>query len=121
MLGIGIGTASTSATASDRSKPAADTQIPKQRADALTNRSGAFLAVVDRIVDEEFVVLLLEEDGEVIDQLVESVETVRDVSEGDVLLLVLDDEEEIRQWRPLEEETERRRRERGERLEDLSS
>ncbi len=121
-FGIGMGTAGTTVTATERthrSKPAADTQPPKRRADALTNRPGAFLAVVDRIVDEAFVVLLLEEDSEVIDQRVESVETIGGVSEGDVLLLVLDAEENIREWRRLEGETERRRRDRAERLEDL--
>lgn len=123
-FGIGIGTTVTTATATDRShrsKPAADTQPPKRQADALTNRPGAFLAVVDRIVDEAFVVLLLEEDDDIVDQRVESVERIGGVSEGDVLLVVLDAEEEISKWRRLEGETERRQQERSERLENLGS
>ena len=49
-----------------------------------------YVAVVDRIVDGDHVVLLLEDDGELVDQHVEPRSTFDAVAEGDVLLAVVD-------------------------------
>lgn len=51
------------------------------------------MAVVDRIVDGEHVVLLLEDGDELVDQHVEPVDSFDDVAEGDVLLVVLEGED----------------------------
>jgi hypothetical protein len=73
------------------------------------NRPGASSAVVDRIVDGRFVVLLLEEEGATVDQLVVTREELPAVDEGDVLLVVVE-EGTLREARPLAGETRRRRR-----------
>lgn len=52
-----------------------------------------YVAVVDRIVDGRHVVLLLEDDGELVDQHVEPRSSFDDVDEGDILLVVIDDSE----------------------------
>lgn len=46
-------------------------------------RSGLYLGTVDRIVDGEHVVVLLESGGRVVDQVVVGRERVPDASEGD--------------------------------------
>lgn len=48
-----------------------------------------YIATVDRIVDDRHVVLLLEDDGELVDQHVASRGRLEAVGEGDVLLVVL--------------------------------
>jgi hypothetical protein len=82
------------------------------------NRPDVSLAAVDRIVDDRFVVLLVEEDGEVVDQRVVAREELPAVEEGDVLLVVLE-EGELIEARPLVGETERRRRWNRDRLDCL--
>ncbi|PLK20357.1 hypothetical protein [Natronobacterium gregoryi] len=51
-----------------------------------------YVATVDRIVDGQHVVMLLEEDGQVVDQLVVAADEV-DVEEGDILVVVVHDDE----------------------------
>lgn len=77
-----------------------------------------FVASVDRIVDGRFVVLLLEDEGDVVDQLVVPREELSTVEEGDVLYVVVEDGE-LLDAELLEEETERRRERAEERLSDL--
>ncbi|MFC4541309.1 DUF3006 domain-containing protein [Halosolutus amylolyticus] len=50
-----------------------------------------YVAVVDRIVDGRHVVLLLEEEGKLVDQHVEPASEMPDVEEGDVLHVVVKD------------------------------
>ncbi|EMA41677.1 hypothetical protein C446_05160 [Halobiforma nitratireducens JCM 10879] len=52
-----------------------------------------YVAVVDRIVDGQHVVLLLEEDCELVDQLVVSVDEFETVEEGDIMVVRVDDGE----------------------------
>lgn len=52
-----------------------------------------YVAVVDRIVDGEHVVLLLEYEGELVDQLVVSVDEFETVAESDILLVEIADDE----------------------------
>ncbi|ELY89483.1 hypothetical protein C483_13183 [Natrialba hulunbeirensis JCM 10989] len=54
-----------------------------------------YVAVVDRIVDGEHVVLLLEEDGQLVDQLVVSRSEFDTVSETDILAVIIADDELI--------------------------
>lgn len=82
--------------------------------DAPSDCPATSVAVVDRIVDGRFVVLLLEDEGEVVDQLVVPREELPTVEESDVLCVVVEDGE-LLDAEPLEEETERRR----ERAEEL--
>nr|WP_230198690.1 hypothetical protein [Halopiger djelfimassiliensis] len=52
-----------------------------------------YVATVDRIVDGEHVVLLLEADGRVVDQLVVSRSEFDTIEEGDILVVIVDDDE----------------------------
>lgn len=52
-----------------------------------------YRGVVDRIVDDRFVVILLEEDGEVVDELVEPREELPPLAESDRVIVVLADGE----------------------------
>ncbi len=52
-----------------------------------------YIGVVDRIVDGEHVVILLEEDGELVDQHVAPRSELEDVDESDILLVVIKDGE----------------------------
>ena len=79
---------------------------PANSGDALSRRSDAYIAVVDRIVDGRFVVLLIEEDDRIVEQLVVPAEELA-VEEGDVLLVTVDDGE-VMESRVLVGETERR-------------
>lgn len=72
-------------------------------------RDDTHVAVVDRIVDGDHVVLLIEDDGEVVDQLVVAREDLPEVEAGDVLLVTLADGDLV-DADSLERETERRRR-----------
>lgn len=49
--------------------------------------------VVDRIVDDQHVVILLEEDGELVDQIVEDAADIPFAEEGDELVVVFHDGE----------------------------
>jgi hypothetical protein len=85
--------------------------------DALTRSPDTFVAVVDRIVDGRFVVLLIEDEGRVVDELVVPRGDLP-VEEGDVLL-VTDDDGEVTDHRVLTGETRRRRLRNERRLECL--
>ncbi|ELY31650.1 hypothetical protein C500_05850 [Natrialba magadii ATCC 43099] len=52
-----------------------------------------YVAVVDRIVDGEHVVLLLEEDGQIVDELVVPRSEFDTVSESDILAVIIADDE----------------------------
>lgn len=69
---------------------------PQRDADAaigdLPAEGTRYVAVVDRIVDGEHVVLLLEDDGELVDQLVVPAAEYADLEEGDILLAVVADD-----------------------------
>ncbi|ELY93015.1 hypothetical protein C482_20111 [Natrialba chahannaoensis JCM 10990] len=54
-----------------------------------------YVAVVDRIVDGEHVVLLLEEDGQLVDELVVPRSEFDTVSETDILAVIIADDELI--------------------------
>ncbi|GEM_PF-1763349 len=75
--------------------------------DALTRSPDTFVAVVDRIVDGRYVVLLLEDERRVVDELVVDRDELP-VEEGDVLLVTVDDGEVV-DYRVLTGETRRRR------------
>lgn len=61
-----------------------------------------YVAVVDRIVDGEHVVLLLEDCGELVAQHVEPRSTFDEIAERDILSVVMRDDELVA-WRHLEE------------------
>ncbi|RKD93250.1 hypothetical protein [Halopiger aswanensis] len=61
-----------------------------------------YVAVVDRIVDGEHVVLLLEKEGELVDQLVISVDEFDEIAEGDLLLVDVNDGE-LRDYEHIDE------------------
>lgn len=69
---------------------------------ATVGRSGIDVGVVDRIVDGEHVVILLEDGDEVVDQVVVSHETYPCLEERDTVLVTLADGE-ARRIRPLED------------------
>ncbi len=91
---LGAVTLTTSAVAGARSDRTA-------RGDPLSEASTAddgcdvnqYIGVVDRIVDGEHVVILLEEDGELVDQHVAPRSELEDVDESDILLVVIKDDE----------------------------
>lgn len=85
---------------------------------ACSAESGTFIGVTDRIVDGRFVVLLLEDKGKVVDELVVSRGELPEAEEGDVLCITVEDGE-LSDFEVLEEETERRRRRAEERLSEL--
>lgn len=68
-----------------RSRPEPPADVP----DGATQ----YVAVVDRIVDGEHVVLLLEDGGDLVDQHVAPRSAFEEVNETDVLLVVLKDDE----------------------------
>lgn len=81
-------TAASTATASPNPAPSDTCTDPNTSATVRRH-----VATVDRIVDGRHVVLLLEADGRVVDQLVVPVAAFDDVSEGDILIVVVTDEE----------------------------
>ncbi|MCU4740751.1 DUF3006 family protein [Halobacteria archaeon AArc-m2/3/4] len=93
---------------------------PEARAQALANRPGRYLAVVDRIVDGRHAVLLLEDGDELVGQLVVSPDELPDVAERDVLLVTLTDDDDLESARRLDGETERRKRELEDRFDSLA-
>ncbi|MFC3957326.1 hypothetical protein [Halovivax cerinus] len=62
------------------------------RDDASSDRFDVYPGVVDRIVDETFVVILLEADGRVVDELVERRDELPPLSEGDHVIAILEGE-----------------------------
>ncbi|WP_243641358.1 hypothetical protein [Natrarchaeobius halalkaliphilus] len=96
----GAGTAMLSAVAStearaeetDRDRTDSARAPPDQQGDLLCD-ADRYVAVVDRIVDGEHVVLLLEEDGTTVDQHVASVDEFDTIAEGDILIVLIGDDE----------------------------
>ena len=78
-----------------------------------------YAATVDRIVDGEHVVLLLESDTEVVDELVVHREELSEATEGTRLRVTLEGGDPV-EYQIREEETERRRRRLQERFDRLS-
>ncbi|SDQ24186.1 hypothetical protein [Natronobacterium texcoconense] len=74
-----------------RSSPSADSSTDCRR------NAQRYVATVDRIVDGRHVVLLLEEDGETVDQLVVPAEEM-DVEETDILIVLVEDDELLAYW-----------------------
>ena len=112
-LGIGVLLTPTTVAARDEDAPGRCEGVSRRESpansEALSKRPETYVAVVDRIVDEQFVVLLLEENDELIDQLTVLTQELPPVEEGDVLLTTLKDDE-LSEIRPLVGETERRQR-----------
>ncbi|AGB15823.1 hypothetical protein Halru_1208 [Halovivax ruber XH-70] len=54
-------------------------------------RFAVYPGVVDRIVDDTWVVILLESDGRVVDEIVERREKLPPLAEGERVIVVLDD------------------------------
>ena len=84
-----IGASTDQSVATDRS----DVQRMAVLDTARSDRFEVYHGVVDRIVDGEHVVILLEEDGEVVDELVEPRAELPHVEETDRVLVLLDDGE----------------------------
>ena len=80
-----VASVSTGLTSATETQP--PTEAPSQP------RPTQYVAVVDRIVDGEHVVLLLERDGDLVDQLVVDVGEFDDISERDLLVVVVRDGE----------------------------
>lgn len=74
-------------------------RLPPHAADALAQRSDAYRGTVDRIVDDEHVVVLLEDDGRTVDQLVVSAASYPCLEERDRLLVRVADGTIDRYWR----------------------
>ena len=88
----GVASAAGAQTGADERQPA-DTAAHSTSATADDVPEGAtqYVAVVDRIVDGQHVVLLLEKDGELVDQHVEPKATFDEIEERDILQVVLKD------------------------------
>ena len=121
---LAVGSAALSTTGAGSSENAADpcTDVPPRNpgnsVDALASGTDTYVAVVDRIVNGRFVVLLLEEDDELVDQLVVPYDELP-VDERDVLVVTVEDGE-ITEWRTLDGETRRRRKRAENRLDCLT-
>ena len=122
-LGIGVLLTPTTVAAGDEDAPGRCEGVSRRESpansEALSKRPETYVAVVDRIVDEQFVVLLLEENDEPIDQLTVPTQELPPVEEGDVLLVTLEDDAVDETW-VLVGETERRRRWSEDRIECLA-
>lgn len=79
----------------------------------------SYTATVDRIVDAEHVVLLLESDDRVVDEVVLPRERAPELEGGDVVTVVLEGDEVVDTRRD-ETETDRRRRDLRDRFDRLS-
>ncbi|WP_436347107.1 hypothetical protein [Natronorubrum sp. FCH18a] len=94
---LGTVTIATSAVAGARTDHDVreDTAQSQSEASATDGGTGAnqYIGVVDRIVDGEHVVILLEDDGELVDQHVAPRSEFDDVDESDILLVVIKDGE----------------------------
>ncbi|WP_255170407.1 hypothetical protein [Natrononativus amylolyticus] len=121
-LGFG-GLAATSAAGSDHTPPGRCKRnahgTPPAATEALVRDDDAYIAAVDRIVDGEHVVLILEEGGDPVEQLVVPLSEYPVFEETGVFLLTLEDDE-IADARPLRGETKRRRRRNRDRLDCLT-
>ena len=82
VLGLGTGTAAAN-SAGPQTVESADS-ITQQKASSQTaSRSGFYSGTVDRIVDGEHVVILLESGGRTVDQIVTDRDRLPNASEGD--------------------------------------
>ncbi len=94
---LGAVTLTTSAVAGARSDRTAREDPAQSHSQASTADGDCdvnqYIGVVDRIVDGEHVVILLEEDGELVDQHVAPRSELEDVDESDILLVVIKDDE----------------------------
>lgn len=112
----------TSAASARRDNPSEDCEHPGRGSsiapEALANRPDTYVSVVDRIVGGRWVTLLVEEDGELVDQLVVGREELPNVEEADVLLTTIEDGE-LTDHRTLHGITKQRKREAEERLDCL--
>ncbi|WP_339104934.1 DUF3006 domain-containing protein [Haloterrigena salinisoli] len=98
---LGLASVATAATASADSD--ADEPTPPADAGDARSRSATagcepadvnqYIATVDRIVDGRYVVLLLEEDGELVDQHVAPRSTLESVDADDILRVVIKDDD----------------------------
>lgn len=88
---LSIAAVATSAAASARGD--SDDTIPVDDSSSTLPDTTRYVAVVDRIVDGRHVVLLLERDGDLVDQHVAPRSKLEDVAEGDILQVVLQDDE----------------------------
>ncbi|MDQ2052436.1 DUF3006 domain-containing protein [Natronolimnohabitans sp. A-GB9] len=88
---LSIATVATSAAASARGD--SDDTIPANDSPSTPLDTTRYVAVVDRIVDGRHVVLLLERDGDLVDQHVAPRSKLEDVDEGAILQVVLQDDE----------------------------
>lgn len=97
LCSLGTVTVGTSAVAGARTDHdvRGDTAQSQSEASATDGATGAnqYIGVVDRIVDGEHVVILLEDDGELVDQHVAPRSELDDVDESDILLVVIKDGE----------------------------
>lgn len=94
---LGAVTITTSAVAGARSGRNARGDPHQSQSESSTTDDGCdvnqYIGVVDRIVDGEHVVILLEDDGELVDQHVAPRSELEDVDESDILLVVIKDDE----------------------------
>ena len=97
---LGLASVATAATASadsdgdgddDQSAPPNSARSRSATAGCGPTEVNHYIATVDRIVDGKHVVLLLEEDGELVDQHVAPRSTLESIEEGDILRVVFKD------------------------------
>lgn len=122
-IALGAGVPSTAGASAEKTPPGRCKReahgTPPAAAAALARDADTYVATVDRIVGGTHLVLLLEDDGDVVDQLVLDAATYPNREEGDVVLLELSDGT-VADLRFLRGETKRRRRRARDRLDCLS-
>ncbi|RQH03507.1 hypothetical protein [Natrarchaeobius oligotrophus] len=94
---VGVTALSTAAAAEERPTDGPESAnddrcVESDPPDTVAEGATRYVAVVDRIVDGEHVVLLLEEECTLVDQLVVSVDEFETVGEGDILMAVIRDD-----------------------------
>lgn len=102
-IGVGTGTLVSTVGAREKSSdaecPRRTCRVPPNAADAMMNRSNTYRATVDRIVDGDHVVVLLEAGGRTVDQLVVSAASYPCLEERDRVLVRVDGDGIDRYWR----------------------
>lgn len=94
----GVGT-TTAAVAGPRAEHAArDDTTPQDQTGETACEDGFYSGTIDRIVDGEHVVVLLESGGETVDQVILDRARVPDAAEGDSALVWLRDGEVVVVW-----------------------
>lgn len=97
--GVGVTGASTAATASRQEIEDSSGGVAARTALAgSTSPSGLYRATVDRIVDGDHVVILVEDDGAVVAEVVQPREQYPDLKERDRILVWLHDGDLIAVW-----------------------